>query len=171
MPETSQASTGQAWMLNWECTWNSERCAKTIVIENKRLNKLMKSQPDPLNRPGRNYIITWNYYSNFWEVDYLVDTQARTVIWKLKAHFSRYGIPNALQSDNGSPYSAVEFKWFSTKCKSEPKTSDLATQKAKGRLSYQERKPQHWWQRQNWQEGYPNWNVGQSQYTLPRTRQ
>lgn len=34
------------------------------------------------------YLITVDYYSNFWEVDRLEDTSSKTVIKKLKQHFA-----------------------------------------------------------------------------------
>lgn len=56
-----------------------------------------------------------DYYSNFWEVDYLSDTKSTTVIHKLKAHFARQGIPDVLISDNGPQHSSHNFKMFSQK--------------------------------------------------------
>ncbi len=49
----------------------------------------------------KNYFITVDYYSNFWEIDYLPDKRSVTVIRKLKAHFSQQGIPDVVISDNG----------------------------------------------------------------------
>lgn len=62
---------------------------------------------------GKDYLITVDYYSNFWEVDYLPDTTSVTVIRKLKAHFARQGIPDIVVSDNGPQYTSQEFKRFS----------------------------------------------------------
>ena len=39
-----------------------------------------------------------DYYSNFWEIDLLPNTESITVVRKLKAHFARYGIPDILMS-------------------------------------------------------------------------
>ncbi|KAG1933981.1 retrotransposable element [Pimephales promelas] len=63
---------------------------------------------------NRAYLITVDYFSNFWEVDCLTDTRSSTVIHKLKAHFARHGIPDTVISDNGPQYSSQEFKQFST---------------------------------------------------------
>jgi transposase InsO family protein len=63
---------------------------------------------------NRAYLITVDYFSNFWEVDCLTDTRSSTVIHKLKAHFARHGIPDIVISDNGPQYSSQEFKQFST---------------------------------------------------------
>lgn len=55
------------------------------------------------------YLFTVDYFSNFWEVDYLPDTKSSTVIKKLKAHFARQGIPDFVFSDNGPQYMSTEF--------------------------------------------------------------
>ena len=60
----------------------------------------------------KDYLITVDYYSNFWEVDLLPNTTSDTVITKLKAHFARYGRPNQLISDNGPQYISESFKTF-----------------------------------------------------------
>ena len=41
---------------------------------------------------GRNYLVTVDYFSQFFEVDYLPELDSETVITKLKHHFCRYGI-------------------------------------------------------------------------------
>lgn len=62
---------------------------------------------------NKDYLITVDYFSNFWEIDYLADTKSVTVIKKLKAHFSRQGIPDLVISDNGPQYTSQEFRKFS----------------------------------------------------------
>ncbi|XP_059586308.1 uncharacterized protein LOC109285591 [Alligator mississippiensis] len=76
---------------------------------------------DLFNVNDRNYMVTIDYYS-FGDVDYLEDTQARTVIRKLNAHFAWHGIPDILFSDNGPQYTSREFKQFCTKWKFQHKT-------------------------------------------------
>lgn len=61
---------------------------------------------------GENYLVTVDYFSGLFEVDRLHDTNAKAVIRKLKSHFSRYGSPQTLVSDNGPPYSSQEFSEF-----------------------------------------------------------
>ena len=61
---------------------------------------------------GRNYLLTIDYYSRFFEIDHLPDTLARTVIHKLKQHMSRNGICDICISDNGPQYSSAEFAQF-----------------------------------------------------------
>ncbi|KAK3738816.1 hypothetical protein RRG08_040478 [Elysia crispata] len=61
---------------------------------------------------GRQYLLTVDYYSQFFELDHLPETTSREVIYKLKHHFSRHGIPDTLISDNGPQFSSAEFKKF-----------------------------------------------------------
>lgn len=61
---------------------------------------------------GKEYLITIDYCSNFWEVDRLLDNNASTVVLKLKSHFAHYGIPNQVMSDNGPKFTSTEFATF-----------------------------------------------------------
>lgn len=62
---------------------------------------------------GLNYMVTVDYYSNFWEIDKLDKTDALVVIKKLKAHFARYGVPDKVVTDNGPQFSCHKFYQFS----------------------------------------------------------
>ena len=61
---------------------------------------------------GRNFMITVDYYSRFFEIDELTTTSSAAIIRKLSAHFARHGIPETLISDNGPQYSSDEFSRF-----------------------------------------------------------
>ena len=67
---------------------------------------------DLLTIEGRNYLVTVDCYSNFFEIDFLSDLGSSTVITKLKHHFARYGIPDIIKSDNGPQFSCTSFKEF-----------------------------------------------------------
>ena len=67
---------------------------------------------DLFSNNGKDYLVTDDYYSNFWEVDYFADTGAQTIIGKLKAHCARHGIPDTIVSDNGPQYSCHAFARF-----------------------------------------------------------
>lgn len=58
---------------------------------------------------GKDFLITVDFYSNFWEVDKLPDTQSKTVITKLKSHFACYGI-----LDHGLQFKSEIFSRFAT---------------------------------------------------------
>lgn len=82
---------------------------------------------------NKDYMVTVDYYSNFWEVDYLPDTKSSTVIHKLKAHFARQGIPDVLISDNGPQYSSQEFQAFSGKWEFVHRTSSPGYPQSNGK--------------------------------------
>ena len=61
---------------------------------------------------GRNYLVTTDYYSNFFEVDRLYNTTSKEDICRLKAHLARHGMPDRLVSDNGPQFTSEEFRQF-----------------------------------------------------------
>ena len=63
---------------------------------------------------GRDYMVTVDYYSNFFEVDTLTTKTAVEVIKKLKAHLARHGIPDQVISDNGQPFASDSFHEFAS---------------------------------------------------------
>ena len=63
----------------------------------------------------KHYLITVDYFSNFWEIDRLHELTAPMVIKKLKGHFARYGIPNTVITDNGPQFTSEEFVNFRRK--------------------------------------------------------
>ena len=62
---------------------------------------------------GSDYMVTVDYYSSFFEVDFLSMKTADEVIRKLKAHLARYGIPDQFVSGNGQPFVSDKFREFS----------------------------------------------------------
>ena len=61
---------------------------------------------------GKNYLISVDFYSGWFEIDLLIDMISSTVIMKLKMHMARYGVPDIVISDNGPQFSSKEFKAF-----------------------------------------------------------
>jgi hypothetical protein len=61
---------------------------------------------------GRDYLVTADYYSNFFEVDHLQSATAEMVVTRLKHHFARHGIPSCVVSDGGPQFTAQTFKQF-----------------------------------------------------------
>jgi transposase InsO family protein len=62
---------------------------------------------------NKEYLITVDYLTNYWEIDYLSETSAKTCIKKIKSHFARYGIPDLVITDSGSQFLSDEFSRFS----------------------------------------------------------
>ena len=61
---------------------------------------------------NRQFIVTVDYYSRFFEIDELLATTSTAIIRKLSAHFARHGIPELLITDNGPQFGSVEFESF-----------------------------------------------------------
>ena len=68
---------------------------------------------------GKNYLITVDHYSGFFEADWLPAMNSKTVIKKLKAHFSRCGVPVKFLTDNARHLVSDDIEHFmrSWKCK------------------------------------------------------
>ena len=49
---------------------------------------------------GKSYLITVDYYGDFWELDAVADTSSETIIVYTKAHFAQYGISEKVITDN-----------------------------------------------------------------------
>lgn len=71
-----------------------------------------KIAADLFHFDGSEYLLTKDYYSRFFEVDYLPDTRSQTVIRKLQQHMSRMLIPDIVVSDNAAQFSSADFRDF-----------------------------------------------------------
>ena len=119
----------------------SERCGNFEISNQKEtlMPHELPSRPweqvgtDLFSLDGRDYLITVDHLSNFWEVDRLPDTKSTTIIPKLKAHFARNGSPNNVVSDGGPQYMSEEFKRFAREWDFEHVTSFLHHQNANGK--------------------------------------
>ena len=70
----------------------------------------MKIAADLFQFENKQYLVTTDYYSNFFEVDRIYSMTSEAVIKKLKAHIARYGVPDEMVSDNGPQFAAEEFR-------------------------------------------------------------
>jgi len=63
---------------------------------------------------GKTYLITIDYYSDFWELqlDVVNDASSETIIEYTKAHFAHYSIPEILITDNGPQFRAQQYEDF-----------------------------------------------------------
>ena len=67
---------------------------------------------DLFTEGGENYLVTVDFYSDYFELDLLADTTAEsTVIKATKCHFARHGIADMV-TDNGPQYSSTLFTKF-----------------------------------------------------------
>lgn len=69
------------------------------------------------------YLVTVDYYSGYWEIDFLENTKASTVVKKMRAQFSMHGIPHILITYNGPQFTTDTFRNFAKNWEFEHKTS------------------------------------------------
>ena len=82
---------------------------------------------------GRTYLVTTDYFSDFFELDHLRSTTSTSVIKKLKVHFSRHGIPEQLVTDNGPQFVSRDFVKFANKWDFEHFTNSPRHSQANGK--------------------------------------
>ena len=61
---------------------------------------------------GKHYLVTADYYSDFFEVDHLKNISSVHVIRMIKSHFARHGIPEQVITDNGPQFLSRNFQIF-----------------------------------------------------------
>ena len=115
------------------CTFQVQQQRETLHPHEVPTRPWAKVGTDLFTLNDRSYLVTVDYYSNFWEVDYLQDTTSSTVIHKLKGQFARHGIPDTCISDNGPQYSSAEFKQFANKWHFDHITSSPAYPQSNGK--------------------------------------
>ena len=77
------------------------------------------------------YLMTADFYSDFWEVDTLPDMTAETVIERSKAHFSRYGVPDVMIK--GRQFAGEEFAKFASQTAKQNQLSKLLRRSSRKR--------------------------------------
>jgi len=95
-------------------TFGTKQPAETPITTETTTLPWTKVGVDLFNWSGKEYLVTTDYYSGYFEIDYLTDTSSNTVIGKLKNQFSRHGIPQVVVSDNGPQFSAEVFRKFAS---------------------------------------------------------
>ena len=61
-------------------------------------------------------MVTNDYISNLWEIDYLSSTSSTSVITKLKVRFAMMSIPDTVVNDNGPQFCSSNLAHFSKNC-------------------------------------------------------
>ena len=102
---------------------HASTCEACREYERSQTKETLKSHDTPV-RPwqyvaadlfeleGKCYLVTTDYFSEFFELDHLRSTSSVSVIRKLKAHFARQGIPEQLVTDNGPQFFLFFFFCF-----------------------------------------------------------
>ena len=98
---------------------NCEVCNDFLARQQKEPLMTHKIPETPWSKVGQdlftlgdeNYLVTVDYYSDYFELDLLSDTTAESVINATKRHFARHGIADMV-TDNGPQYSSAHFSRF-----------------------------------------------------------
>ena len=113
--------------INQEITNMVENCSNCLKYRRKQSKEpfiphevptapWLKVATDLFTIHNKNYVVVVDYFSKYFEVAALGDpADSVSVINALKRIFSRHGIPKLVYSDNGSQYTAFEFKEFAKK--------------------------------------------------------
>ena len=78
--------------------------------------------------------MTVDYFSDFFDLDYLRSTSLVYVIKKLKGNSARHGIPENVFTDNGPQFVSRDFLKFSKEWDSEHRTSILRHSQSNGKV-------------------------------------
>ncbi|XP_049522362.1 uncharacterized protein K02A2.6-like [Dermacentor silvarum] len=70
---------------------------------------------DIFSYAGTSYVVAYDAFSNFPEVEKLEDASAATTVIALSAMFARYGVPVEVCTDNGPQFSSHEFASFANR--------------------------------------------------------
>ena len=113
--------------------YENQQQQKTLILHELPNRPWSKIGCDLFNIHNKDYLITMDYYSNFYEIDHLIDTKSLMVVNALRTQFARYGIPAMVISDNGPQFCSVEFQCFSTTWGFEHITSSPAYPQSNGK--------------------------------------
>ena len=100
-----------------------KQCDVCCSLARKQSKEPLKSWPvanypwemveaDIFHLKGTDVLIVVDYFSNFWEIDWLTSITSAQVILHLRRQFGRYGIPVTFVSDNGPQFASKEFQDF-----------------------------------------------------------
>ena len=119
---------------------NCEVCNDFLARQQKEPLMTHKIPETPWSKVGQdlftlgdeNYLVTVDYYSDYFELDLLSDTTAESVINATKRHFARHGIADMV-TDNGPQYSSTHFSRFAREWEFQHTTSSPLHSQSNGK--------------------------------------
>ena len=95
------------------CTQYGKQAATELMLSHPTPTLLWQFVSQDIFMFGhKQYLITVDHYSDFYELDKLVNTLSTTIINLTKAHFARHSIPLCCLIDNGPQFVSHEYKQF-----------------------------------------------------------
>ena len=119
---------------------NCEVCNDFLARQQKEPLMTHKIPETPWSKVGQdlftlgdeNYLVTVDYYSDYFELDLLSDTTAESVVDATKRHFARHGIADMV-TDNGPQYSSAHFSKFAREWEFQHTTSSPLHSQSNGK--------------------------------------
>ena len=119
---------------------NCEVCNDFLARQQKEPLMTHKIPETPWSKVGQdlftlgdeNYLVTVDYYSDYFELDLLSDTTAESVINAIKRHFARHSIADMV-TDNGPQYSSAHFSRFAREWEFQHSTSSPLHSQSNGK--------------------------------------
>ena len=115
-------------------TYETSQAKETLMSHELPQRPWQKVATDLFTHENTDYLVTVDYYSDFYELDKLPNTRAATVIKATKSHFARHGIPEQAVSDNGPQYISSEFMTFAKSWDFEHIVTSPYNSKANGKV-------------------------------------
>jgi len=93
-------------------TYRSAQQKETLLPHDIPSNPWFKVGTDLFFFKNKNYLIVADYHSKYFDISYLPNIEATTVVSHTKAIFARFGIPKEVVSDNGSQFTSSNYRVF-----------------------------------------------------------
>ena len=93
--------------------YEQDQIKKTVTSHETPSRPWQFVAADPFELNGKSYLVTADYFGDFFELNHLRSTSSVYVIKMLTGHFARHGIPEQLVNDNGPQLVSCDFLKFS----------------------------------------------------------
>ncbi|XP_052280855.1 uncharacterized protein K02A2.6-like [Dreissena polymorpha] len=93
-------------------SFGRKQCKQPLISHDVPDRPWAKVAMDVFTFNNKEYLVTVDYFSNLFEIDYLERATSKIIIRKLKQHFARHGIPETLVSDQATVFKSEQFKAF-----------------------------------------------------------
>ena len=104
-------------------TWSVIAMSVLKSIKHSKKTPKLPTRPwskvavDEFHYKNKSYLLTVDYFSDYFEIDRLYSTTSKSIIKKLQAQFARHGIPEEVITDNNPNLVSDEFSKFATEWK------------------------------------------------------
>ncbi|XP_032218641.2 uncharacterized protein K02A2.6-like [Nematostella vectensis] len=115
-------------------TYQAEQGKEPMICHEIPSRPWEKVGIDMFELDNKDFLVSVDYYSSFFEVDRFTSKTAKEVIGKIKAHFARHGIPDQVITDNGQPFASGHFLELSNHYSFEHVTSSPTYAQSNGKV-------------------------------------